>query len=129
MSYRKYIKLDGTELTDQGRSIIESRDERSVMVELANGTHKRYYKKLAKRWEITWTWIPNDTSTVDARGGRDAIRAVAQAESSKTFIITDVAGADASYTVFVVDYSETLLRRDYENNRSFWEIQLSLEEA
>lgn len=123
------IQLDDIALTDQGRSPIEiGRDERSVSVELANGTTKKYIKSVKKTFTLSWTWLPDLASdTVDGHAARFIIKNnFGQSGTTHTLSVEDENGFTEEYIVFVDDYSETLIRRS--SGGYFWDVNLTLRE-
>lgn len=123
------ISLNGIELTDQGRTFSEAREERSVSVELASGRIKKYIKGLKRTWQIQWQWLPGDaSSTHDGLGGRDQIRAIAYSANTFALITRNTYGETDSYTVWVTDYDEELVRRDNVSGEHFYNVTLSLQE-
>jgi hypothetical protein len=81
-----------------------------------------------KEWSFSWNWLPSDNMTPDGAPGRDGIKALIDG-TAKTLIVYEASGSSNTYTVFVTDYQENLLRRDIQNQRSFWDVTLSLKEA
>jgi hypothetical protein len=128
MSYATLLTLGGSTLTNHGRTFEEKIDERSTIVELASGRLRKYVKYVGHEWTLSWTWLPNDTSTTDGNGGRDVIKALYDGEE-KALVVYDLNGGTDTYTVFITDYNEKLLRRDYNGTRSYWEVSLTLKEA
>lgn len=122
------IKLNGTELTDESRQPLqESRDERSVTIELATGKKRKFIKSIARKWDINWENVADSASrTVDGFAGRDEIRALAQSGATMTLVIQDGRNPDETYTVFVDSYDEELLMRRSGFYR--YKVSLSLEE-
>lgn len=128
--YPAAIKVDAIDLTDQGRSPVEVvRDERSVVIELASGKKKKYIKGIKHTFSMQWTWLPSeDANTIDGYAGRDTLVAnFAESGNTHTLIFRDEIGGSDTYTVFVSDYSERLVRRS-PNEEFFWEVSISFEE-
>ena len=124
------IALNGTELTDQGRTFTESNEEKVTDVELANGGLRRYYKARKKTFSFTWDWCPNSSAdTFDGKGGRDAIRAAAFSGTSMILVVRSDPNTTLSYRVVLSSYSEDLLKRDSSPKRYFYNIKLDLIEV
>lgn len=125
------IEIDNEPLTDQGRSPVSvARDERSVINELANGTRKKYVKKVAKTFSMSWSWLPDSSdATIDGGMGRTALNETF-ATSGDTHLLKfyDRNGGWEEFTVFVSSYSEELIRRNPHDGTHFWEISLEFEE-
>ena len=128
MALEKLVTLGGTELSEHGRKFNHERDERSEVVILADGSQKRYIKDIKNIFNITWSWLPdNDAQTVDARAGRETLKAFIVTGNNYTLDVYDVANLSTiSYDVFVESYTETLIRRQL--GQLFWEVSLNLVE-
>lgn len=126
--YPNLVSLGGQELTDEGRKpLSETRDERSVIVELASGRKRKFIKSVVRSWDITWENVPMDSSkTVDGKGARNELRSLAQSGSPLTFVYKDGFNAPETYTVFVEDYSEQVTFRRGDGSR--YSITLRVEE-
>lgn len=126
--YPNLVSLGGQELTDEGRKpLSETRDERSVVVELASGRKRKFIKGVLRSWDIEWENVPMHSGlTVDGHGGRNEIRSLAQSGSPLTFEYKDGHNALETYTVFVEDYNESVTFRRGEGSR--YRITLRLEE-
>lgn len=131
MAYETLITLNGIELTDQGRTLSESREERAVSVQLANGKIKKYVMGEKHRWSVSWTWLPNASSlTYDGKAARDTIRPLAYTGNTYSFTIKSTVGENplASYTVFIESYEEEVVRRDTINNEFYYNVSIELME-
>lgn len=129
MIFEAGIAIDGTNITDQGRkSITASRDERSVIVERANGTRVKYVKKIARTFTVSWEYLPGAaTNTIDGGVGREWLYLnVADEGSTHTITFRHHASANETITAFVTDYSEELVMRRPQD--FFWNVSLTLEE-
>jgi len=129
--YPAAVKLDAIDLSDQGRSPVSRvREERSVIVELANGNRKKYIKGVKNQFSFGWTWLPSeDVSTLDGYAGRDTLVSnFASSGNTHTLLFRDETGGSDSYTVFVTGYEEQLIRRSSSDSEFFWEITMSFEE-
>jgi hypothetical protein len=129
MAYENLIVLNGLEITDQGRTLNESREERAVAVQLANGNIKKYVMGEKHRWSLAWTWLPHSAAlTHDGYAARDSLRALAYTGNSYTLTIKNTVGQTNSYTVFIESYEEELVRRDTVNNQFFYNVSIELME-
>lgn len=129
MLFQAGISVDGTNLTDQGRGPISAdRDERSVIVELANGTRKKYIKKVARTYSLSWENLASSSdNTIDGNVGRDWLfDNLSQEGSTHTVIFRHQSGASETITAFVTSYSEQLTMRRQED--FFWSVSITLEE-
>ena len=125
------ISLNGTELTDMGRTFSENSAEKNVDLELSNGDTRRYRKATKRTFSINWDWCPNSSArTHDLKAGRDGIRSAAYSGTAMTLLVrNDPTDASESYTVLLESYSEELIRRDTITGTHFYTISLSLIEA
>lgn len=129
MEFDAGISIDGTNITDQGRGPISAdRDERSVIVELSNGTRKKYIKKVARTYNLSWENLASSsTNTIDGNVGRDWLfDNLSQEGSTHTVIFRHKSGASETITAFVTSYSEQLTMRRTDD--FFWSVSISLEE-
>ena len=126
--YPNLISLGGTQLTDEGRKpLTETRDERSVVVDLASGKKRKFIKGIRKSWTIDWEMVPMHSGlTIDGKGGRNEIRSLAQGGAPLAFTFGDSYNATENYTVFVTDYNETMIFRRGQGSR--FQISLQIEE-
>ena len=66
------IKINGTELTEHGRTFSSSVDINSSDVLLNNGTSRRYIKTAKSLYSLSFNYLPSNTDkTIDGRVGRD----------------------------------------------------------
>ena len=126
LRYPSLVKLNTTTLSDESRQPLqEDRDERSVTVELADGSLKKFIKSVKHTWSISWEYLPESaTYTIDGGAGRNEIHSLVQ--SGNTFTLTLQDGKNTNtYTVFVDSYSETLEKR---RDVFSYKLNLSLKE-
>jgi len=129
MEFQAGISIDGVNITDQGRKGINAeRDERSVIVELANGTRKKYIKKVARIYNVSWEMLPgSDDFTVDGNVARDWLFAnLSQEGATHTIVFRHQSGSSETITAFVISYSEELVLRRTQD--FFWNVSITLEE-
>jgi len=127
MAYENILSLNGTEFTDQGRTLSESRDERAVTVQLASGKIKKYVMGEKKRWSLSWKWLPHSSAlTHDNKGARDQLRAIAFAGNTVTMLVRNTYGQTDTYTVWIENYSEDVVRRDTVTGQFFYDVTLEL---
>lgn len=126
-----------TDLSDHGRSpVVETREERAVDVELANGSIRKYVKAVKHTWSMEWVWLPDqDSDTVDGKAGRETMRGMfSVSNSGQPFTLTfrDRASTGGTttrtYTVFVASYSDDLIRRDVASGKYFFDCKVSFRE-
>jgi hypothetical protein len=125
------VWLDNYPLTDQGRAPLQiTRDERSVVNELATGLRKKYFKAVKHTFSMNWMWLPDSESdTIDGGLGRLRLKElVRDGESTRVLTVYDRDGGVDSYTVWTNSYEETLIRRDPSSGRHFWSVSVEFEE-
>jgi hypothetical protein len=127
MALSQLITIGGTIFTDQGRTFSEDRDERAVMVELASGKLKKYIKAEKRKFTVAWTWLPLTASaTSDGKEARTALRTICYNGATTTLAVKNSVGGSEQYTVFVSDYSESIIQRDPINGNIFFDIKVEL---
>jgi hypothetical protein len=123
------VRLNDTDLTDQGRTFDEKRDERAVENVTANGTIKKYIIAEKREWDLAWSMLPQNASdTYDEKGARDTIKALAMVGNTVTLRVRDSYGEENIYTVWIQDYSEKIVRRDFVSNIFLYDVSISLKE-
>lgn len=129
MAYANFMAIDGVEITDMGRTFTKDREERSVMVELANGTMKKYIKGIKTVFNFNWEYIPNlAVDTHDGKGARDALIAKNDGITHTLALRETPGGAATNYTVFVTSYTEEILRRDFPGGRHLYRVSMTFTE-
>lgn len=130
--YPAAIWIDNVQLTDQGRGPVDrSRDERSVTVDLANGTRKKYIKSIKHTFATKWEYLPDDsTCTIDGYAARDTmVKLLGDSSDSHTLRFFYESGNYEEFTVFVSDYKESLIRRDATSGVFMWSVDITFEES
>lgn len=124
-------------LTDHGRGPVqEEREERSVEVELADGTIRKYIKGIKHTWQMDWDWLPDqDSDTVDGYAGRESMRALFSTSTSGTVFalyFRDRAESGGTtvrtYNAYVTSYNDELIRRDTTSGKYFFKCSISFKE-
>lgn len=139
-SYRTLFVLDNKPLTNHGRTLTS--DQSMVFIENKNWNNlkSRYYKRTSSAgrtsFNLSWTFLPNSRyDTVDRRYARDFIKELAADPDIHVLKVinndsnSSTPYTETSYNVFIRDYSETLVRRDLQNDVYYWDCNLTLEEA
>jgi hypothetical protein len=129
MALSNLVSIGGVEFTDDGRTYSEERDERAIPVELASGKIIKYIKAEKRTFQIGWTHLPQtSTYTSDQKGARNQLRPICYTGNTTTIIVRNAIGGSETYTVFVENYSETLLRRDPITGNLLYDVSISLRE-
>lgn len=137
---RTMFVLDNKPLTNHGRKFDENLS--FIYVENINWNNKkfRYYKRSAsagrKTFNLNWTMVPGSReNTVDQRYGRDFMRSISEDPDVHILKIINMdesgttAYTETQFNVFIRSYSETLIRRDIDNNVYYYDCSMTLEEA
>lgn len=140
--YKTLFVLDNKPLTNQGRTLNSNFNLDFIESKNWNNTKSRYYKRqnltnpTRRSFSLSWTYLPSSRyDTIDKRYARDYIRSIASDPDIHTLkmLNNDSSGSNSytetEYSVFVKDYSETLIRRDLISEVYFWECSMTLEEA
>ena len=129
MALPNLISLDGTEVTDQGRTFSSTREELSVPVQLASGLTKKYFMDVKYSFSLNWTMLPNlANQTFDGKSARDFLKTISDKQDTITLIVRSPIGSSNTYTVWAESYSENIVRRDYVSNTIYYDIELTLKE-
>lgn len=137
-SIKPIFAIDGVQITEHNRRYSLGTAINSIINTRWNGRKGVYYRNqnTKKTFTFDWSYIPGRAeNTVDLNAGRDYIFNVAsnQFEHSLTIRNLDSNGLTlftvTSYNVLVVNYTETLVRRDLNNDEYYWDCSLTLEEV
>jgi hypothetical protein len=132
MSITSFLSLNGTEITEQGRTISDSVNVGSSEVELDAGITKRYIKTNKRTFSFKWEWLPTiREDTIDNREARNWLKNLALTTRAKVLMSVQLNPVDPpeSIYVYVTDYSEDLVRRDVQRACDYYSVSLSVEEA
>jgi hypothetical protein len=132
MSIISFLSLNGTEITEQGRTISDSVSVSSSEVELDAGITKRYIKTNKRRFSFKWEWLPTiKEDTIDNREARNWLKNLTLTTRGKVLMNIQLSPVDASesFYVYITDYSEDLIRRDVQRACDYYSVSLSVEEA
>lgn len=129
MAINALISFNGTEITEHGRTYNDSIVMNNNDIELANGNSRRFYKPSKKSFKFSWFYVPDKSAvTLDSRVGRDFIYSACSSLALISLGIQDSrTGYINTYTCFVSDYSETLIRNSLQSQCRYYNISLSLE--
>lgn len=129
MAFANFMAIDGSEVTDQGRTFSKDIEERSVIVELANGLNKKYVKSIKNVFNFTWDYLPNlAADTHDVKEARNTLASKNDGLVHTLALRETPGGAATNYTVFVTSYNEEILRRDFVGNRHLYRVTITFTE-
>jgi hypothetical protein len=135
---RTLVVIDGKPLTEHNRKLQTSVVQSFVENKNWNATSSRYYKASSgrKSFSLDWSMLPSSREqTVDLRFGRDKIQEIAADPDIHTLKILNLDSdgvtpyTETEYNVLVKGYSESLVRRDINNDMYLWDCSIQLEEV
>ncbi len=125
------FSIDGTEITEHNRKFTNSPIINASPVELDAGINKRYIKKNKESYSLSFYYLPNASNkSVDGRAARDFLKSVALTPGKKNIKIklSPVDPIQDIY-VYVTGYSETLIKREVDNECAYYDVSINFEEA
>lgn len=127
----RLLVIDGNEITSHNREFSISEEQTSVDIELLTGSKRRFVKDAKKRFSVSFSYLPDkDSITVDARSGRDTLIGLANKRGSSTLEVETEPGSGLTpYEVFLDSYNEVAVRRDFNSQCTYYDIQMSFVEA
>lgn len=137
-SIKPFYWIDGVPLTEHNRKFSESISFSNINVNRWNSRQGVYFRtqNAKNSFTFSWSYLPGKRqNTVDLNEGRDFIRSIGTDQLGHTLTVRNMntsgltAYTTTSYTVLVVDYSETLIRRDSVGDEYFWDCSLTLQEV
>lgn len=130
-SLLKFISINNVEITNHNRKHSLSEVLSISDTETASGRIRRFYKKNKKTLSLTFTYLPGPVAkTVDGRVGRDFIHNLALTNPNIAVEYKDCPTKNpVSFNGFIVNYSESIVRRDLPSQCIYYDVQLEIEEA
>jgi hypothetical protein len=131
MDLYKLLTIDGTEVTEHGRTLKIDEEIAANDIDLASGHRRRYYSKNKQKFSINWKYLPDvQNITIDGRGGRSYLSNLVNTRASVTVGVELIPGEGfTEYECFIESYSEKLIRRHLPTKCSYYDIELSLVEV
>ena len=126
-----FITLNGTEVTNHGRTVTLSEMVNTSDVETASGRLRRFYQPNKKSVSLTFTYLPNTSEkTADGRVGRDFLEGLARTAPKVLVNYKDVpTGLNKEFYGFITSYTESIVRRDLPTQCTYYDVQFSIEEV
>lgn len=130
MSIYKLLTIDGTEITEHGRTLSIAEEIAANDVDLASGHRRRYYSKNKQKFSLSWKYLPDlQNATADGRVGRNYLSNLANTRVTVTVgIELTPGGGFTEYECFIESYSESIERRHLDTKCSYYNVELSLVE-
>lgn len=134
---KPFFILDNIPLSEHNRVFSFSQIPKYSVNTNWSGNSSVYFKtsKNKASFNIEWSFLPGKRdNTVDFHAGRDVVKALCSDPRSHTLKIRNLdtngltAHTNQQYNVLVMDYSETLIRRDLNNNEYYWNCSVSFQE-
>jgi len=127
----RLLVIDGQEITSHNRTFSISEMQSSVDVELITGSKRRFVKDSKKTFSLSFSYLPDkDAVTVDTRSGRNTLLNFVNKRDLCTLEVEMEPGAGlSSYEVYVESYNEKAVRRDFNSQCTYYDIQMSFVEA
>jgi hypothetical protein len=121
-------------LTDESRTYQQDRDERSVVIDLADGSKRKFIKAVKNKFVLNWEMAAGSAAnTVDGKWSHDEIQNLLLNYSQPYYFFTDFNPQNSLnnvpniYTVYVDSFtSQIVLRR---NRTNYYQMSLELIEA
>lgn len=137
-SIKPIFTIDNVPITEHNRKFNSDFSFNPIMNSKWNNKTGVYFRtQNAKRsFAFQWSFVPGQSyNTVDLNAGRDYIKSIAANPFEHTLTIRNLDSNGLSlftsntYSVLVVEYSETLIRRDLNIDEYYWDCSLTLEEV
>ncbi len=130
MSIQHIVTFNGNEITEHNRKLVIAEQLSVSDVELSNGNRRRFYRNNKKTFTLNWSYLPSlETQTVDSRKGQIFLSNLANTTSNVLITIqTEPGGPYDSIYCFIDSYDETLLRRDFSTQCSYYDVSMTLAE-
>lgn len=125
-----FISINYSDITDGSRtySLMTSYDVSDV--ETSAGRIKRFYKNNKRIMQLNFSYLPSSSEkTVDGKQGRDYIYNLAM--NAPTVVVEYQDQPDSpikSFTGYITNYRETIIRRDLNTQCTYYSVDLSIEE-
>ena len=137
-SIKPIFVIDNVPITEHNRKFDSDFSFNPIINSKWNNRAGVYFRtqNAKKSFSFQWSFVPGrSSSTVDLNAGRDYIKSIAENSFEHTLSIRNLDSNGLSlftsntYSVLVVEYSETLIRRDLDIDEYYWDCSLKLEEV
>jgi len=130
MTIVNLLTINNTEITAHNRKLGIDEEISANDIDLASGHKRRFYTKNKKRFNLTWSYLPNlANKTVDNRAARDFLFSIANISNYVSFSIElEPAGGFVNYDCYLESYNESLLRRDLTTGCIYYDVSMTLTE-
>lgn len=124
------LSINGQEITEHNRKFTSTIEQSGSDIELSRGKLRRYIRKNKRVFTLNFTYLPSIVDhTVDGRKGRDYLNSIALSRGTVTISIK-MSPEDGfeTYTCYVNNYTEKLVRRDIQSKCAYYDITIELGE-
>jgi len=130
MTIVNLLTINNTEITAHNRKLGIDEEISANDIDLASGHKRRFYTKNKKKFNLTWSYLPNlANKTVDNRAARDFLFSIANISNYVSFSIElEPAGGFVNYDCYLESYNESLLRRDLTTGCIYYDVSMTLTE-
>jgi len=124
------LSINSAEITEGARTYSNSSFQVVSDVETVSGRIKRFYKKSKNVMSISFSYIAsNSDKTVDGKEGRDYIYNLAMNSPYVSVSYKDQPDQPIkSFYGYISSYTESIKRRDLQNQCIYYELSFSIEE-
>lgn len=125
-----FLSINGTEITEHNRKYSSFILQQNYDVETASGRIKRFYHKTKRVLNLTFSYLPSSyEKTVDGRQARDFIENLAMtAPSVSVSFIDQPDGPTNTFNGYINNYTEKIVRKDYQTQCIYYDISFDIEE-
>lgn len=125
-----FLSINSTEISNHNRKHSLNEDMSINDMETIGGRIRRFYRSNKKSINLSFTYLPNTTDkTVDGRAGRDFLYNLSLNNPYISVSYQDKPGGPTNtFNGFIDDYSERLVRRDLQNQCSYYDLSLIIQE-
>lgn len=135
---KPFFSIDGVPLTEQNRKYSSSMKTLRTVNTRWNNRSGVYYKTQNNKntFVLQWTYVPSKReNTIDLFESRNFLKEKVSDPSSHTLTIRNIdangltKNTATTYNVVILDYSETLRRRDINQDEYYWDFSVTLQEV
>lgn len=125
-----FLSINGTEITEHNRKYSSSQTMQTSDVETAAGRIKRFYRKNKRTLSLTFSYLPTSSEkTVDGREARDFIENLAMSYPLVSVSYIDQPGGSTNtFDGYINNYTEKIVRKDYQTQCIYYDISFEIEE-
>lgn len=125
-----FLSINGTEITEHNRKYASSQAMQTSDIETTAGRVKRFYRKNKRTLNFTFSYLPSSSEkTVDGREARDFIENLAMSSPLVSVSYIDQPGGSTNtFNGYINNYTERIVRKDYNTQCIYYDISFEIEE-